>query len=362
MPQENGPQAWLQAIIEASPVGLIVVQRTGEISLVNAATEALFEYSQDELIGAKVEILLPDRFTAAHRNHRQAYSEAPTAREMGKGRELVARKRSGAEFPVEVGLTPFQMNQQEFIVASVLDVTLQKEREREVVRMAQIEAEKSQLEQFASIASHDLRSPLNSISHVINFIRDDDESLSQSTRSHLETIEARLNRMTRLLNDLTMYAKVSGAIPSIEQVDVASLIEQVADSLAIPDRFRLDVKGPLPILQTYRTHLEQVFLNLIGNALKHHHLDCGQIQITAADQGDKIEFCVSDDGPGIAPEYQQRIFGMFKTLQSRDRVEGSGLGLSIVRKIIVRYGGEVTVTSAVGRGSSFQFTWPKQHQ
>ena len=138
------------------------------------------------------------------------------------------------------------------------------------------------------------------------------------------------------------------------------LLQDVVDLIAPPDGFQIEIAPDMPIITTGRLRLQQVFQNLIGNAIKHHNRVDGRICVGVADAGPMYEFAVTDDGPGIAPQYHQKIFVIFQTLVARDKVEGTGIGLSLVKKIIEGEGGHIWVKSTDGAGTTFHFTWPKR--
>jgi signal transduction histidine kinase len=144
-------------------------------------------------------------------------------------------------------------------------------------------------------------------------------------------------------------------------VDSADLLRGIQFFLVLPPGFRLQLEHPLPRLYTERVPLETVLRNLLANAVKHHDRPAeGFVRISAAEMGDWVEFTVLDNGPGIAPEHHERIFQIFQSLKSRDKVEGSGMGLAVVKKTIESHGGRIEVDSALGQGATFRFTWPKQ--
>ncbi|MCB0638513.1 MAG: hypothetical protein KDC54_17910, partial [Lewinella sp.] len=144
-----------------------------------------------------------------------------------------------------------------------------------------------------------------------------------------------------------------------EQIELRELLLDVIEVSAPPEGFRIDVPAALPAITSARSPLRQIFLNLVGNAVKHHDKDRGHIRITWEDAGPLIAFSVTDDGPGIAPEHHEDIFTLFQTIKRRDEVEGSGMGLSIVKKILYHHGGTIRVASEEGKGTTFTFTWPK---
>jgi signal transduction histidine kinase len=176
----------------------------------------------------------------------------------------------------------------------------------------------------------------------------------------MDLLRQRVYRMESLIDGLLQYSRVGRTEVATESVDVGELLDEVLDSLAPPATFTISVRSPMPTIVAKRLLLTQVFANLIGNAIKHHHRPDGCIEIAATDKGDYYEFTVTDDGPGIAPEHHDRVFGIFQTLKSRDKQENTGIGLSIVKKILETEGGEITLKSQLGDGTTFCFTWLKQ--
>jgi signal transduction histidine kinase len=223
-----------------------------------------------------------------------------------------------------------------------------------------------ELDQFAYVASHDLKAPLRAINHLATWIAQDaGQLLPAPSMEHLEKLQGRVRRMETLLDDLLAYSRAGRLRHPAEVVDITDIINNVTDILVPPAGFRVQMIGKLPVLRVERSPLETVFRNLIGNAIKHHHNPAeGTVEISAEisaqDRGEFVEFVVKDNGPGIAEEFHQRIFEMFQTLQPRDLVEGSGVGLAIVKRMIESRGGSIQVESSVGSGATFRFTWPRR--
>lgn len=216
-----------------------------------------------------------------------------------------------------------------------------------------------ELEKFAYVAAHDLRSPLRGIANTAAFIREDDgDRLSKSSFRHLDRMEGRIQRMESLLKDLLAYSRVGRKEDAIAYVDTRQLVKNCVELLAIPERIEVRLPREMPQLETYVTPLRHVLLNLVGNAIKHGGDIIRRIDIEVQPRGDRWEFSVADDGPGIEPEFHEQVFEMFRTLQSRDEVEGSGMGLAIIRKQIRHFGGDIQVESELGKGTKFTFTWP----
>ncbi|CAN5715719.1 hypothetical protein BH10CHL1_BH10CHL1_37970 [soil metagenome] len=227
-------------------------------------------------------------------------------------------------------------------------------------RTAELTKRLHELDQFAYVTSHDLKAPLRAIAHLAHWISDDaGELLPPASRGHLEKVHGRIKRMEKLLDDLLAYSRADRYQYTAEKIDLPLLLDDIIRLVAPPQGFAVNAQTPLPLLITQKVPLETVLRNLINNAIKHHDRSDGQIHVAAHDLGQFLEFSVRDDGPGIAPEFQERIFQLFQTLKPRDQVEGSGMGLAIVKKIIESHHGRISVISTLGQGATFRFTWPK---
>jgi PAS domain S-box-containing protein len=232
---------------------------------------------------------------------------------------------------------------------------------------ALLERRNAELDQFAYVASHDLKAPLRAISNLADWIGEDLEGqIPEENRHQLELLRSRVQRMEGLINGLLEYSRVGRRQRSIVAIDLNALLTDVVDSLAPPDQFQVQIPPGWPTLYSHKTALGQVFANLIGNAVKHHHrVDAaypvgnqGTVRISWQDGGEWLEFAVADDGPGIDPQYHDKIFTIFQTLKARDDFESTGVGLAVVKKIVEAEGGRAWLTSAVGEGTTFYFTWP----
>ncbi len=222
---------------------------------------------------------------------------------------------------------------------------------------ALVEKRNQELDQFAYLVSHDLKAPLRAISNLAQWISDDlAGQLLPENEQHLQLMQARVGRMEKLINGLLEYSRIGRMNMEIQSVAVADLLAEVVDSLDPPATFSIQVTSDLPTLKTKPLLLRQVFSNLISNAIKHHDRPNGQIQISAEPKATGYEFAVTDDGPGIAANQQERIFGIFQTLhQSKDN--NTGIGLAIVKKIVESEAGQICVESSLGEGTTFRFTW-----
>ncbi len=225
---------------------------------------------------------------------------------------------------------------------------------------AQLEKRNQELDQFAYVTSHDLKAPLRAIANLSEWIEEDLEAcLTEDTKHQMDLLRGRVHRMEALINGLLQYSRVGRIRVQSEEVAVGELLEEIIDFLAPPPNFQITIASEMPILQTKRLPLQQVFTNLIGNAIKHHPRDDGKVQISVTNQGKFYEFVVEDDGSGIAPQYHDKVFVIFQTLEARDKTENTGIGLSIVKKTVEAQGGTIKVESQLGEGTIFRFTWPK---
>ena len=222
-----------------------------------------------------------------------------------------------------------------------------------------LEKRNQELDQFAYVASHDLKAPLRGVTTIVKWIEDElAAELSPQLRTYLDQMKGRLSRLEDLINGLLAYARAGRTAQPLEIVDVSQLLGEV-EELVVPPDFTLQLGPDLPTFTTNRLGLQQVFTNLLSNAVKYHQHGAGHLTVTCRDIGNCYEFRVQDDGPGIAPEYHQKIFLLFQTLRDRHTAESTGIGLSIVQKIINEQQGTIHVESAVGHGAGFIFTWPK---
>jgi len=234
-----------------------------------------------------------------------------------------------------------------------------------LVRVArQLKRSNEELDQFAYITSHDLRAPLRGIANLSRWIEEDmGERFTPEAHAQMELLRGRVHRMEALIDGILQYSRVGRAEVAPERVDVGRLVREVVDLLAPPQGFVVDVAPDLPTIVAQRLRLQQVFLNLIGNAVKHHPRPHeGRVRVGWRDLGALCEFTVADDGAGIAPQYHDKIFVIFQTLEARDKVEGTGVGLSLVKKIVEHQGGTIRVESRPGAGATFAFTWPRHAQ
>jgi signal transduction histidine kinase len=279
--------------------------------------------------------------------------------------ESPLRRLDGESITVLAALSAPERDQEEDVaILTFADITAHHARvaaEQEAARRGEeLSRVNAEVERLFYAVAHDLRSPLRAVDTLAAWIAEDlDAGEVGEVKNHITTLRLRIERLDRMLTDLLSYARIGRTQHPVEHVDVNALLEEITKGLLeIPAGFEVRW-SEMPALATHRTLLSQVFLNLIANAIKHHDRNTGLIEVAAEDAGDWVVFRVSDDGPGIPLKYRQRIFGLFSTLKRRDEVEGSGMGLAFVQKVVRKLGGQVSVQGPEGRGATFVFQWPK---
>ncbi|PSB09691.1 histidine kinase [Pleurocapsa sp. CCALA 161] len=232
---------------------------------------------------------------------------------------------------------------------------------RELLKITSLLKTRNQeLDRFAYVTSHDLKAPLRAIANLAAWLSEDLEGqIPEENQQQLQLMQSRVKRMDGLIQGLLEYSRVGRKDTPTETVEVKDLINEAIDSLSPPPGFEIVIPPNLPSLTTEALLLQQVFLNLISNAIKYHPQQQGKITILVEEQAEFYQFAVQDDGLGIDPQYHERIFTIFQTLQARDSIESTGIGLSIVKKIVEAQGGNIWVKSQLGQGATFYFTWRK---
>lgn len=219
-----------------------------------------------------------------------------------------------------------------------------------------------ELDQFAYTASHDLRAPLQGIEILSQWIiEESDDLLPEKSRNHLELLKKRVHRLDELINGILTYSRVTITGTNLEFININKILNEIIDNLNVPKNIKITIDNTLPALVTDKVAFTQVFLNLIHNAVKFNDKPQGTINIGCTADDHFYSFYIKDNGPGIDEKHHQHIFNLFQTLQSQDQIEGTGIGLSIVKKIVEKFGGNITLQSTAGQGATFTFTWPKEN-
>lgn len=367
-------EARFRAVFEQAAVAMARLDPEGRWLQVNQRFCDLLDYRAEELIGQSFQAITdPQDQAQSDQAHRQLAQGEIESCQFEK-RYL---HRDGTPIwtlvTVSAELTPSE--QITGFIAVIEDMRQWRQAQQELQQRADelegvnrvlahttalLDKRNTELDQFAYVASHDLKAPLRAIANLSEWIEEDlNGQLPPENQHQFALLRSRVLRMEALINGLLAYSRVGRQAQLLEPVDVNELIQDVIDSLDPPAAFTITVAPDLPTVHTSPVALSQVFANLIGNAIKHHHRPQGQIDIAMRDLGSRVEFMVADDGPGIAPQYHGKIFVIFQTLKARDQLESTGIGLSVVKKVVEAEGGTIRLESSLGEGSHFYFTWPK---
>lgn len=350
-------------LVESALNAMILTDPSGNIAMVNKQTEVLFGYDRKELIGQKIEILVPSRMKQHHPEHRRNFHAHPKARPMGAGRDLFAVKKDGTEIPVEIGLNPIHKDGEQYVLASVIDITGRKKTEEAIKRYThEIEEKNKELEEFTNVASHDLREPLNSIISLAELlIISKKDQLDEDGKKMLDYISKSSARMSEMITGLLEYARM-GKSMNLESTNLNELVNTVLldlDSSIIGCNAKINV-APLPTINVYPIEIRLLFQNLISNALKYRFQEVSpEIFITARQVKKGWEFSIKDNGIGIPDPQKEKIFNLFHRLHGRNKYDGTGIGLAQCRKIAELHNGRIWVESTLGEGSTFFFFIPE---
>jgi len=351
------------AVLRSTMDSIISMDANGCITDFNPAAEEAFGRRREDVIGRSLaETIIPYRFRTAHREGLARHLRTGEQRVIGKRLELPAMRSDGGEFIAELSITRTEIDGRPFFTGVVRDISERKRAEAEREQLIRALARSNQeLDQFAYVASHDLKAPLRGIANLSQWIEEDLQGgLQGEGKAQMELLRGRVQRMEALIDGILQYSRAGRARAKPETVDTGALVHDIIELLSPPKEVTILVQPEMPCLQTERVPLQQVFMNLISNAVKHAGKDDPTIHVAWWDNGTKVEFAISDNGQGIAPQYHERIFGIFQTLEARDKVEGAGIGLSVVKKIVEAKQGRVWVESEPGKGATFRFEWPKQ--
>jgi len=242
------------------------------------------------------------------------------------------------------------------------DVTEQKLAEiKQKSLVDKLERVNAELKDFAYIVSHDLKAPLRAISSLANWISTDyADNFDEDGKEQMSLLISRVKRMHNLIVGILEYSRVGRIKEEIVNIDLDELVGEAIDIISPPDHIKIEIEGELPEIQFERTRIDQVFQNLISNAVKFNNKEEGKIAISCESQGSNWKFKVSDNGPGVEKRHYDSIFKIFQTLQPRDEFESTGVGLTLIKKIIEQYDGKIWIDSVVGEGTTFFFTIPKE--
>jgi PAS domain S-box-containing protein len=352
-----------RGLLEAAPDAMVVVNQAGEIVLVNVQAENQFGYRRDELVGQKVKNIIPEGFAERLIADATRSTAEALAQQIGMGIELSGRRKDGTEFPIEIMLSPLESAEGILVTAAIRNISARKKSEQELAVANQVLEESNlELKQFAYIASHDLQSPLRSITGFVQLLQQEYEGkLDEQANDWIRRTVRAVNRMQTLIRDLLSYSRVDARSGPFMQIPFLDIVN---DALTLLESSIQDSGGQvacdeLPIVMGDRSQLVQLMQNLIGNALAYRSDKPPHIHISAKRSGKDWIFSVRDNGIGIDPLHYDQIFEIFKRLHNQKEHPGTGIGLAVCRRVVNRHGGKIWVESEPGHGSTFHFTIPE---
>ena len=352
-------EARMQHLADGVPGLFSYIDREYRIQFLSSAYRNILETPPDAMVGRHIADLIgPHAFAERRARYDRALAGEVVQHE---GARLMP---GGEERYFTVTHQPYRDEDGTIlgIMSLAIDITERRAAE-EALRQKSEELARSNhdLEQFAYVASHDLKAPLRAIEVLAKWLKEDLGDYSGGeVQENLGLLCQRTQRLNRLLDDLLAYSRAGRQVGECLEVDTELMVRDIAALLSPPPGIQIVTEGTMPVLSAYGAPLEQVLRNLINNAIKHHPKQTGTVSVSARDQGDTVIFAVADDGAGIPAEYADKVFQMFQTLKPRDEREGSGMGLAIVKRIVEWQGGRVWFSPGRdGRGTVFRFTWPK---
>lgn len=404
-------QLQMNALFEHATEGIILTNKKGEIILVNPASEQLFKYSKQEMLGKPVELLIPMRYQGNHDTYRNSFANNPSNRRMGHGRDLYARDKHGNEFPVEISLSHYRQKNEPYVIAFVVDITQRKEAEsRMTAQRMQLEKVSSEIRQlnaeletkvkertlilqealqeleqsqkdlsdalskekelneiksrFVSMASHEFRTPLSSVlssaSLISRYVKEDEQD---SRNRHINRIKDSVKHLNDLLEDFLSLGRLEeGKVAThFDVFYLKEFLEDVADEmhaiLKPKQEILVNCQGTGRV-KTDKKLLKNILINLVSNAVKFSS-EGAAIKVHAYKDQDRLHLSVSDEGIGISEEDQQHLFTSFFRGKNATNIQGTGLGLHIVKRYADLLEGTLTLNSELDKGTTISLSVPQ---
>lgn len=346
----------LDAILDTTADGIITIDVRGRIENFNKACERIFGYKAEEVIGANIKMLMPSSYADEHDTYIHNYLNTGERKVIGSGREVEAQRKDGSIFPIDLSIGEYEIDGERFFSGIVRDITARKRAEEQLLR-SNIE-----LERFAYIASHDLQEPMRMVSSFSELLEKEyAEQLDDTARQYIAFISDGANRMQALVHDLLEYSRAGRDDIDMQLINTQERLQVVLQDMneVISESGAEVIVDELPFIVANPMHFVRLMQNLISNAIKYKKSDAPpKIHIGAEKKDNVWVFHVHDNGIGIKQSYLNQVFVIFKRLHKRSEYEGTGIGLSICKRVVESMGGKIWVVSEEGEGSTFYFTVP----
>jgi PAS domain S-box-containing protein len=349
-----------QRLMEAAPDAMVIVDSQGSILLVNAQAEFMFGYRRGELIGKKIEILVPKRFRGEHPGHREDYARDPRTRPMGAGLDLWSVRKDGVEFPVEISLSPMSTHEGPWTIAAIRDVSDRRKAAETLKAYAdQLERSNRDLRDVSYSVAHDLRAPARSVVTFSENILRKGSGLDQETRGLFDRIIRAGGRLLLMLDGLLELSQLSQNEPSREPVDLSALVRQRVDELSAQEpgrKVELSIDGPMPARGDPRL-IGILIQNLVENAWKFtQERTIARIEAGKLTREGEISYFIRDNGRGFDPALAHQLFRPFHRMPNAGDVPGVGIGLASAARVAEAHGGSIWAEGRPGRGATFYFS------
>lgn len=354
--------AQFKALFDFAPTAMLIV-KGGKPIQINRAFEHMFGYQQKELSTLNIAAL-------THPEDRQLHKglEAQLKQNIIPKFSLEKRyiKKNGAILHGIVNVTRIRgvENREDYYITQIVDISEQKKAEQKVqAHVKEVEKINKELDQFAYVVSHDLKAPLRGINALASFIEEDiADGEYEEVRENMSLLRSRIDRMGNLITGILDFSRAGRKKEALELINFGDLLHETIELIAPSPKVQLNSPEKMPTVYTIKISLQQIIQNLLSNAIKYNDKDSIKICIDFQENKQDYIFSIKDNGPGISSQYHHKIFEIFQTLQPRDRVESTGVGLAIVRKNVENLGGKVWVESIEGQGATFFFSLPNNHQ
>ena len=353
----------LQMIISATGEAMILIGNDGLITLFNPAAEEMFGFKKEDMLGQPLDSLMPEQYRHHHNQYVQSYfATGKPDGIIGSTVELPALRSDGLIFPMEMSLSAGSLGDEQFVIAVARDITERKQTEIcQDELLKKVDNINKELKDFVSIVSHDLKAPLRGIKTLANWILSDySEKLDEQAKEHINLLLERVERMYNLIEGALQYSRAGQAEEKQSQVDLNNFVPEIINMVTPPENITVTIENELPVIECEEIHIMQLLQNLLSNAIKYMDKPQGWIKVGCVEQDGFWKFSVTDNGPGIEEKHFERIFKIFQALPTSPDFEGTGVGLTVAKKIVELYKGRIWVESKVGEGSTFFFTLPKQ--